>query len=159
MTTYERESWVRAPLEEVWAFHAGVDGLVALTPDWMDLRVERVRGPDGERDPAVLDVGATVELSVRPFGAGPRQSWTSEVTARERDGGTAYFRDVMREGPFPEWEHTHLFYGDGDRTRCRDHLEFRTPTGPFAPVGDAFARVFLDGMFRARHRALRRALE
>jgi len=159
MATYERESWVRAPLEEVWEFHAGIDGLLALTPEWMNLRVERVVGPHGERDPDVLDVGASVDLSVRPFGVGPRRRWRSEITEREREPGVAYFRDVMRDGPFPEWEHTHLFYGEGERTLCRDRLVFRTPAGPFAPVGDELAKAFLDGFFRCRHRRLRERLE
>jgi len=155
MATYEHESWVRAPLDDVWAFHDGVAGLVALTPDWMRMRVERVTGPDGDPDPDVLHVGSRVELSVRPFGVGPRQHTTSEIVARERDGGTAYFRDVMVDGPFPEWEHTHIFYGDGDRTLCRDSLRYRTPGGPLAPLGDRAAMPGFEVFFRARHRRLR----
>jgi len=154
MAVYERESWVRAPLDRVWSFHSGVGGLVALTPSWVNMRVERVTGPDGEPDPDVLDPGSRVKLSVRPFGVGPRQAWTSEITERKRGDGVAYFRDVMTEGPFPEWEHTHLFYADGERTRCRDRVRYRTPTGPLAPVADEAAKVGLDAFFRYRHRRL-----
>ncbi|WP_435096686.1 SRPBCC family protein [Halarchaeum sp. P4] len=159
MTTFEHDSWVRAPLEAVWAFHSRVEGLVALTPDWANLRVERVTGPDGGANPDVLGVGARLELSVRPFGVGPRQRVVSEITARERDDGTAFFRDVMVEGSFPEWEHTHLFYGEGDRTLCRDRIKYRTPTGPFSPVADEVARAGFEAAFRYRHRALRGHVE
>lgn len=159
MTTYERDSWVRAPLDRVWSFHRGVDGLAALTPGWMGLRVEGVTGPDGEADPNALDPGSTVELSVRPFGIGPRRGWTSEIVARERGDGTAYFRDVLVEGPFPEWEHTHLFYADGERTRCRDRVRYRTPAGPLAPVADEAAKLGLDVVFRRRHRRLAASVE
>jgi len=49
MPTYERETTVDSPFDDVWAFHSQVSGLEAVTPDWLDLRVERVIGPDGER--------------------------------------------------------------------------------------------------------------
>lgn len=159
MATFEHESWVSAPLDAVWAFHDRSDGLVALTPRWANLRVERVVGPDGEPDPDVLEVGSRLELSVRPFGVGPPQRTVSEITARERDGGTAYFRDAMVAGPFPEWEHTHLFYADGGRTLCRDRIEYRTPTGPLSPVADEVAKAGFEAAFRYRHRALRRHVE
>jgi len=159
MATYERSSWVRAPLDEVWAFHAGVDGLVALTPRWADLRVERVTGSDGRPDPEVLESGSTVDLSVRPFGVGRRRRWTSEIVERTRSDGTAYFRDVMVAGPFPTWEHTHLFYAEGGRTLCRDLVRYRTPTGPLSPVGDAAVTPILDAVFRYRHRRLRSVLD
>lgn len=157
MATFERECWVHAPLDDVWAFHATADGLLALTPEWTDLRVERVIGPDGTPDPDVLEVGSRIEMSVGPVG--PRQRWTSEITAREREGATAYFRDVMRDGPFPKWEHTHLFYGDGERTRCRDSLRYRTPTGPFAPLADELAKAVFEAFFAYRHRTLKARFE
>src|SRR6056297_3872086 len=103
MPVFEREVRVSAPLDDVWEFHATADGLVALTPDWMHLRVEETRGPDGEPDPAVLEPGAVVESSIQPFGVGPRQRWVSEIVAREAGDDEAMFRDVMVEGPFPKW--------------------------------------------------------
>ena len=89
MPTYERETTVESPFEDVWAFHSRVSGLEAVTPDWLELRVERVIGPDGETDPDVLEPGSEVALSIRPFGVGPRQHWTSVITDRERDDGAA----------------------------------------------------------------------
>ncbi|MFC6725517.1 cyclase, partial [Halobium palmae] len=68
MANYHRQVRVAAPLDEVWKFHSRIEGLVGLTPDWMNLRVEAVRGPDGEPDPDVLEAGSRARLSVRPFG-------------------------------------------------------------------------------------------
>lgn len=159
MATYQRAVRVDAPLEEVWAFHSRIDGLEALTPDWMNLRVEEIRGPDGEAsgDDAVLEPGTAVRLSMRPFGAGPRQRWTSRITRREAGDGAAVFADEMVDGPFPEWHHTHYFYADGDdRTLVRDRVEYRLPV-----VGDLFGLgwVGFEPMFRDRHRRTKRRLE
>lgn len=159
MQTYERSVRVLAPFETVWDFHATTGGLEALTPDWMNLVVEAAEGPDGERNPDVLERGARIDASVQPFGVGPRQRWTSEITARAREEGSGYFQDVMHDGPFDEWEHTHLFYADGGATLVRDHVEYEFPLGA---VGAGLARlawVGFEPMFRYRHRQTKALLE
>ncbi|GAB3682440.1 SRPBCC family protein [Salinarchaeum chitinilyticum] len=165
MAVYEQETRVRAPLEPVWEFHATTDGLEALTPEWLGLRVESVTGPDGEPDPAELFEGSTIDLSVRPFGVGPRQRVTSVIERRERSDGAGLFCDRMIGGPFAEWKHTHAFYADGDgakggdETIVRDHVEYRLPLGP---VGSVVARAMVLGFapaFRHRHRRTRAILE
>jgi len=155
MAVYERETRVRAPFEDVWAFHSDVDGLDALTPDWTGLRIDAVTGPDGEPDPDVLVAGTRIEMSVQPFKIGPRQSWTSEITAREHGDDSAYFRDVMEDGPFPTWEHTHMFYRDGPHTLLRDTVAYETPVR----AADPFAKLGFGMMFRERHRRTRALLE
>jgi ligand-binding SRPBCC domain-containing protein len=159
MDSYERSVRVHAPLSEVWEFHSTESGLVALTPDWMGLQVEEIRGPDGEPDPAVLETGSTLRLSTRPFGVGPPQSWTSEIVARERDDGSAYFQDVMHDGPFEEWEHTHSFYADGDATIVRDRVRYELPLGAVGRAIGPAAVVGFAPMFRYRHRRTRQLLE
>jgi ligand-binding SRPBCC domain-containing protein len=159
MPTYERSVRVRAPFEEVWDFHSTEQGLVALTPGWMNIRIEATRGPDGDPDPDVLEAGAVVESSVRPAGVGPRQSWISDIVARERTGGSAYFRDTMSDGPFAEWEHTHMFYADGGETIVRDHVEYELPLGAVGRLVGPLAVVGLEPMFRYRHRETKALLE
>ncbi|RQH03095.1 SRPBCC family protein [Natrarchaeobius oligotrophus] len=159
MPSYDRRTTVDAPLEELWQFHSRVSGLETLTPDWLGLRVESVIGPDGRTDPDVLETGSELSLSTRPFGLGPRQYWTSEITDRVREDGRAYFRDEMIHGPFDRWVHTHLFYADGDRTILRDHVEYDLPLGPLAPASAPFSRIGFEVTFRERHRATKAALE
>jgi ligand-binding SRPBCC domain-containing protein len=159
MPVYERSTRVEAPLDEVWAFHSRITGLEALTPDFMNLRVERVVGPDGERDPEILVPGTRIEMAMRPFDVGPRQTWTSVITEREEYDGAAYFHDTMEDGPFPEWEHTHLFYADDGGTRVRDRVKYRLPGGPLGRLAEPFGDVGFEPMFVGRHRATRRKLE
>ncbi|MFB6161543.1 MAG: SRPBCC family protein [Haloferacaceae archaeon] len=159
MPTYTRRTRVAAPLDEVRAFHSRIEGLEALTPAWLHLRVESVRGPEGEADPEVLAVGSKIRLSVRPFGVGPRQRVTSRIVARESDEGSASFRDVMVDGPFRRWEHTHSFFADGNDTVVVDRVAYELPLGPVGRALAPLARVGLDPMFRYRHRRTRELLE
>ncbi|QSW98520.1 SRPBCC family protein [Haloterrigena alkaliphila] len=162
MPTYERRTTVDAPLEEVWEFHSRVEGLEAVTPDWMGLRVEAVLGPDGRPDPDVLEVGTELALSIRPLGIGPRQHWTSLITDRDRRDDGAYFRDEMVYGPFERWEHTHAFSADGERTVLRDRVVYELPVlgrGPLAEVTTPFSQAGFEAMFRGRHRATKARLE
>lgn len=158
MAVYERTVWVRAGLDAVWSFHSGVEGLVELTPDWMQLRVDSVSGPDGEPDPGVLEEGATVQVSTRPFGVGPRQSWTSRIVERDRRDDAAVFRDRMEDGPFREWLHTHRFYAEDGGTRIVDRIEYELPLGPFRRMS-GLAWPFFEPMFAYRHRRTKALLE
>lgn len=159
MAVYERETRVHAPLEDVWEFHSTTDGLVALTPGWLNLTVESVTGPDGDPNPDVLEAGSAIELSVRPFGVGPRQRTKSLVERRQEDDGAALFQDRMVEGPFAEWVHTHAFYASDGDTIVRDRVEYELPCGPAGKVAARGMIVGLEPMFRHRHRRTRQLLE
>lgn len=155
MPVYERETRVHAPLEEVWNFHSRAEGLEALTPAFVGLRVERVTGPDGELDPDILLEGTHVEATVRPFGAGPRRGWTSVIVTHDESDGSACFVDEMHDGPFPRWRHTHAFYADGPETLIRDRVEYELPFG----LLDRFGGVGFEPMFCYRHWKSRKQLE
>lgn len=163
MPTYQRRTRVAAPLEDVWAFHSTVEGLTAVTPDFLDLRVEAVIDPDGDvaSDPADVELveGCRLRLSIVPLGVGPRQRWTSRITDRSGTGGTRWFEDVMVDGPFATWEHTHLFFGDGDETIIEDRVRYDLPLGAVGRALGPVAVVGFQPMFRFRHRRTRTLLE
>jgi len=159
MPVYERVTRVRAPLDELWSFHSEGSGLQALTPDWMGLRIEEVVGPDGERDPDVLEAGSRLRMTVRPFGVGPRQGWVSRIVEREEADGVAYFVDEMEEGPFPRWRHTHRFVADGDATMIHDRVEYSLPFGPLGRTVAPLARLGFEPMFWHRHRRTKELFE
>jgi len=158
MATFERSTWIDAPLAEVWAFHATTDGLVHVTPDWLGLRVEGVDSPGEAYDAPELTAGAEVTLVVRPVGGGPRVRWTSRIVARERDDGRALFRDRMISGPFQTWIHTHRFAAEDGGTRMVDHVQFELPLGPLSGAS-AVALPGFELVFADRHRRTRTILE
>lgn len=159
MAVYERETVVEAPFEDVWEFHSKASGLVALTPEWMNLRVERVTGPGGDPDPEILEAGSKLVSSVQPFGVGPRQRWISYIATRREDDGEALFRDEMTRGPFPHWVHTHRFEAVPGGTRVGDRVEYRLPGGPLGRAVGPLGWVGFEPMFRYRHRRTRELLE
>jgi len=159
MAVYTRETRVRAPFEEVWAFHSTLDGLEALTPDVMHLTIQDVTGPDGNPDPDVLAAGTHVDLAMQPFGVLPRQSWTTVITERSEGDGTAEFQDVMEDGPFPTWEHTHRFVADGDATVIADRVEYTLPGGALGRRLSRLGWPGFEAMFRGRHRTTKALLE
>lgn len=159
MATYRRETYVDAPFEDVWAFHSTIEGLEALTPGFMNLEVEAVTGPEGETDPEELDAGSRIDLSVQPFGIGPRQHMVSVIADREHGDGAGMFQDTMESGPFAEWEHTHRFFSDGDGTRLVDHVRYDFPGGALGRAVSPLGRIGLEPMFRGRHRTTKELLE
>ncbi|RLM57606.1 cyclase [Halobellus sp. Atlit-31R] len=159
MATYSRCTRVSAPLSEVWDFHSRVSGLEALTPEWMNLRIESVTGPDGDADPEILEAGSEIEMSMQPFGVGPRQRWTSVIVEREASEDRATFRDEMRGGPFQKWVHTHRFVADGDETIVDDEVEYQLPGGGLGRTASPLAVVGFEPMFRGRHRTTKALLE
>jgi ligand-binding SRPBCC domain-containing protein len=160
MPTYTRRTRVDAPLADVWAFHSRVDGLEALTPGFMNLGIEAVRGPDGNPNPEVLMQGSEIDMTMQPFGVAPRQRWTSVITEREEEDGVAWFRDEMRDGPFPRWEHTHRFLADEDGgTVLEDRLVYELPLGALGRLFGPLGVVGFAPMFRARHQRTKEILE
>lgn len=172
MATYERSTHVDAPLATVWDFHSRVSGLTRLTPDWLDLRVEAVRGPDGQPlggesagrpttglEAPVLEAGSVVHLSVAPGGVGPRQRWTSRIVAREEREDAAFFRDEMVDGPFPEWVHTHRFAREGDGTLMTDAIRYELPGGELGRRLSPLAGVGFEPVFAYRHHRTKQLLE
>jgi ligand-binding SRPBCC domain-containing protein len=163
METFERETHVDGSFAAVWDFHSRISGLTGLTPDWMNMSVESIRGPDGEPapdllepDPGVLTAGCEIDVTVRPLGVGPAQHWTSRIVAREEGEGAAFFRDTMVAGPFDHWVHSHYFYAEDGGTKVRDHVEYRLPGGEVGRLAGPFAVIGFEPMFRYRHRETKR---
>jgi len=163
VAVYQRSTRVRAPLEDVWAFHSRIEGLLALTPSWVHLRVDAIEGADAPDDGGCQGVdlpeGTTIRLSVRPFGVGPRQQTASRIEYRHRGDGAAVFRDRMVEGPLERWLHTHAFYADGGGTVVRDRVEYELPGGSAGRLAARLGPVGLAPLFRYRHRRTRELLE
>jgi len=159
VAVYTRRGRVDAPLSDVWEFHSTVDGLRSVTPGFLDLRVERVTGPGGDPDPAELEEGAEITMSMRPLGVGPRVRWTSRIVERRSHGDEALFADEMVEGPFSRWRHVHRFAATDGATVVEDRVEYRLPGGRAGALVSPLAWVGFEPLFAYRHRRTRSLLE
>ena len=62
-------------------------------------------------------------------------------------------------GPYPLWEHTHRLTSVPGGTEIFDHVRYRVPGGPLAPLVRRFAVAhWLDAIFDYRTARLRELL-
>ncbi len=125
---------------QAFAWHVSPGALEALTPPWERIRL--VSMTDGIRAGSRV----TVRAKVGPI-------WTTWVMEHFGYVESREFNDRMLRGPFPLWEHRHLFEDEQEGTcRMSDTIRFRLPFGIFGRVfGAAFTRRKLERMFAYRH--------
>jgi ligand-binding SRPBCC domain-containing protein len=140
--TLERTQVVPRGVEEVFSFFGDPRNLEAVTPPWLRFRI--VMAPER------LGAGSRLRYRLRIFGV--RVRWLTEITVW-RPPRT--FTDRQRAGPYPLWEHTHRFTPVSVGTEVYDHVRYRVPGGPVAPlVQRLFVGRWLDEIFDYRRERL-----
>lgn len=146
MPRFEYSSWMRAPVETVWAFHEREDALKLLSPPGTEIRYRKGK----------LETGARVELRAPLFGP-VKARWLALHVDCEPG---RYFVDEQIAGPFRRWVHRHGFEAEDGGTRLTDTVEFSLPLAPVSDwVGAWVVRLQLRAMFRRRHEVTRRECE
>jgi len=148
MKHFLKESRIRAPRAEVFAFHERPDALQLLTPPWEKAQIVKLPGSlrPGSR--------AIVRLKLGFF--------TVECVAEHVDYEPGVlFSDRQVVGPFGHWFHRHRFLDDGEGgTIYRDEIEYLPPLGPIgAFFGGPMLESKLQRLFDFRHEVVRRACE
>ena len=142
----ERTQVVPRPLEETFAFFSNPRNLEAITPPW--LRFHILDAPDKLRR------GSLLRYRLQLFGV-PLQ-WHTEIAAWKPP---RTFTDVQLAGPYLLWEHTHRFSPARDGTEIFDHVRYRIPGGPLAPlVQRLLVGPWLDEIFDYRAERLEELL-
>lgn len=139
MRSFRRSVRVPQSVETLFAWHERPGAFERLAPPWDAPRVVEHTG--GIRD------GARVVLQMH---TGPiPTTWTLE----HRDYiANRQFRDVMVEGPFTSWTHTHSFSPDGTGSVLEDHIEYALPMGGVGDfVAGDYAESTLERVFAYRH--------
>jgi ligand-binding SRPBCC domain-containing protein len=150
MPVFERSCIVRAPVDEVFAFHLDTRNAARIAPRTMPVLAVRGSFP--------LSQGDEVELDVRLWPLPLRQTWRVRA---ERIVPPSLVVDRMLTGPFPAWTHEHRFADLGDgTTRLTDHVDYRVPLGVLGTLADRLVlHRLLDRAFRARQAVTRELLE
>jgi ligand-binding SRPBCC domain-containing protein len=140
--TLQRTQLLPLACEELFAFFADPWNLEAITPPWLRFRI--VEAPER------LGRGSVLRYRLRVFGWPIR--WRTEISGWSPPRA---FADVQVAGPYPLWEHEHRFTGVAGGTEIFDHVRYRVPGGPFAPlVHRTFVSRWLDEIFDYRRERL-----
>jgi ligand-binding SRPBCC domain-containing protein len=119
--TLEREQWVPAAPEDVFAFFSQARNLEKLTPKWLSFHMLT---PD-----PVMEVGAHIEYQIGWRFV--RLRWLTEITEWQPPHR---FVDVQLRGPYKLWHHTHDFISERGCTTIRDSVRYALPFGPLGSM-------------------------
>src|SRR5262249_58518088 len=106
------ETWVPAPLHEVFPFFSDARNLQTLTQRWLRFSICTA-------DPIEMSAGTRIEYRIRVNGI--PMHWESVVSAWEPPHR---FVDEQSKGPYQRWVHTHRFLEERGGTRLVDEVNF-----------------------------------
>jgi ligand-binding SRPBCC domain-containing protein len=138
----ERTQTVPCSLDETFEFFADPHNLEAITPAWLRFRILQA--------PRRLERGSALRYRLRLFGV--PVGWRTEISEWRPPRG---FTDTQVAGPYRLWVHTHRFAPKPGGTEIYDHVRYRVPGGPLAPLLErVVVRAWLDEIFDYRARRL-----
>ena len=137
MEALERTQVVPRAPDDVFAFFADAWNLEAITPPWLRFRILQA--------PERLERGCFLRYRLRLFGV--PVGWRTEIVDWRPPRS---FTNVQLSGPYRVWEHTHRFTAVRAGTEIYDHVRYRLPGGPLAPLGRRLVARWLDEIFDYR---------
>lgn len=147
MAVYQRWFEVKAPLNEVAAFHDDPRSLTAITPPPIRVKIDRFDAPARTGSRVIF------RLMLGPIG----MMWDGEIADYQPQ---KYFRDVMHRGPFGAWSHTHSFIAGAGSTIVHDRVEYQPPFGFVGKLLDPLlVKPSLRYLFFYRARKTKQRLE
>lgn len=139
--TFNTQTILHKPIQEVFPFFANAENLDAVTPPWLKFEIVTAL-------PIEMNVGTIVDYRLRLHGVPIR--WRSEITEWNPPHK---FTDVQIKGPYCFWQHEHFFTAEGNQTRMIDRVEYAVPGGMFAPIiHSLFVKRDLERIFEYRER-------
>jgi ligand-binding SRPBCC domain-containing protein len=138
----ERIQTIPRPVEEVFDFFSRPQNLELITPPWLGFVILEA--------PEQLERGARLRYRLRLLGV--PVLWDTEIDVWKPP---RTFVDVQTAGPYRFWEHSHRFTSVPGGTEVYDHVRYRVPGGPLAPLAQrAFVGPRLDAIFDYRRERL-----
>jgi ligand-binding SRPBCC domain-containing protein len=133
----ERTQVVPAGPPQVFDYFSDPLNLERITPNWLRFRI--VEAPER------LERGSVLVYRLRLFGLAIQ--WRTLITDWRPPRS---FSDTQVSGPYPLWEHTHRLSPFDGGTEIYDHVRYRVPGGPLAPIVHRIVGRWLDGIFDYR---------
>lgn len=139
---FKKKHRIKAPVEDVFQWHARPGALERLSPPWDPLEVIE-KGPG-------IDTGTRVEMKMKAGPLPAKMRWVAEHTQYDQN---RMFQDRQVKGPFKRWVHTHTFTAaEQGGTILEDCIDFELPLHPVGNLlGGRFIMKKLEKIFRYRH--------
>ncbi|MCH2201486.1 MAG: SRPBCC family protein [Fuerstiella sp.] len=131
-------------VESVFDFFADAGNLEAITPPWLNFKIET---------PLPIDMhnGTLIDYRLRLRRIPIR--WRTVISEWEPP---FRFVDTQIRGPYRVWRHTHIFEETGDGTLMQDLVEYSVPGGYL--INKLFVESDLKKIFGYRQQCLARKL-
>ncbi len=131
-------------VEEAWDFFINPQNLAAMTPAWLDYRLNHA-------PPEYVHPGALFSAVIRPI-PGLSLQWLAEI---KHIRPPIFFITEQRIGPFKLWHHEHHFREIDEGVEIEDLILYGLHLGPVgAFFHDIFVRKRLQEVFTYRARSL-----
>ncbi|MCF8114227.1 MAG: TIGR01777 family oxidoreductase [Desulfotignum sp.] len=143
MRVFIKKSKIDVAVDQLFAWHARDGAIQRLTPPWAPLKLKWRKG-DG------ISKGVRAGFDMRVFGI--PMTWEAEHIDYCEN---RMFKDKQTKGPFAQWEHTHLFFPDGEnRSVMVDQVAYQLPMGWLSRPFYRAVHQELGRIFDFRHRVL-----
>jgi ligand-binding SRPBCC domain-containing protein len=139
----EAESFVAAPLEDVFEFFSKAENLERITPPNLNFKILT-------KLPIKMENGTKIDYQLRLLGISFR--WQSLISDWKPP---LIFVDEQVRGPYKLWHHEHRFESSGEGTKVFDRVQYRVLGGLFEPIIHAiFVGPQLKRIFAFRRRVI-----
>ena len=110
--SFDSETFVSRPIEEVFTFFGDARDLEVITPPWLHFEILTP-------GPISLDIGTIIDyrIKIHRFAV----LWRTRIDAWEPPHR---FVDVQLKGPYRLWRHEHLFERSKNGTLCLDRVRY-----------------------------------
>lgn len=134
--------FLKAPLQDVFAFFSDAYNLQKLTPPFLSFKV---------LTPAPIEMkpGTLIDYILKIYGLSIR--WQTEITAWEPG---SYFVDEQKKGPYQLWRHQHFFKETNDGIECSDEVTYRVLGGRI--IQNLFVKKDVERIFSYRQEVLKK---
>lgn len=139
MPVFRHTFEVRAPLDQVLAFHCNVQNLIGIQPPLPHIR--HIEAPE------TLKPGSRITFH---FSLSPFKEWQAVIDeVRDNGRGHALMIDSSVRSPFPFWRHRHEFFSLDGRTGTliQDCIDYDLPGGAVGWLLLPFFHLALLSMF------------
>ena len=127
-------------VENVFAFHASINNICRLVPDYLVIKI--INAPDQ------IGLGDKIHIHVSLYKF--TFCWDAEIAEYEQN---QWFVDTLKKGPFAYWRHQHLFASKGAETLMTDRIEYEVGFGILGEIAyNLFVLREIKRIFTTRHK-------